>query len=86
MYGVTAPPSIAMYSPFDLLKGETPYKNDGKIKQIDILRGGPTADKWINPWIKWLKPWFETNITSPNGKYAIRLNNSDDDKKVFYNK
>ena len=78
-------PSIAMYSPWDVVKGETPKKNDGKVKQVDILRGGPTANKWIEPWLPWLTPWITTNLTQPNNKYATRMNNTGDDKKVFYN-
>ena len=84
-YGIIAPPSIALYSPFDLLKGETPERNNGEIKQIDILRGGPTADKWINPWIPFLsKKWIDTNLTKPNGEYVKRFGNSNKLQKIDY--
>ena len=36
-----------MYSHFDLTKGETPERNDGKVKQIDIFRGGTKSNKSI---------------------------------------
>lgn len=81
---IQAPPSIAMYSLFDLLKGETSEKNDGNIKKIDILKGGLVKpDEWILAY-KILNEWFNTNILNPNGKYVQRMNNSFNPHKVDY--
>ncbi len=82
---ITAIPSITMYSPYDLLKGETPTKNDGKVKQIDVLRGGPTADKWINAWIEVLDGWIEYNFQNkyPDSDYTFRYENSGKIHRVF---
>lgn len=54
-HNVNASPSLAMYSTFDLAKQETPQKNNGEIKQIDILRGGLDENRRINE--DWL-PFF----------------------------
>ncbi len=79
-------PSIVMFSYFDLLKGETPEKNDGKLKQIDILRGGPDADWRIQKeWLPFLKDnWVKENIINPNGKSVYRFNNSCNEQKKNY--
>ena len=90
-YGIKGAPSIIMYSPFDLVNGETPEKNDGRIKQIDILRGGPNADWRILKgekslgWLPFCVGWVDTNMTNPNYSWCWRLNNSANEKKVFYN-
>ncbi len=85
-HGVNASPSIAMYSKFDLATRETPSKNRGMIKQIDILRGGPDADREINEnWLPFLKDkWITTNLTSLNNQYAWRFNNSGRKNRAFY--
>lgn len=82
--GIMGSPSIAMFSTFDLLKAETPYRNNGRIKMLDILKDGPKEDKWVNPWVDWLKPWVKTNLTEPNSKYVIRMNNSSKESKISY--
>lgn len=75
--GVTGIPSLAMYSPFDLVKGETPEKNDGRIEKIDILSGGPKTEKGLASWIAGCDVrWISTNITNLNGEYVERFNNS----------
>jgi len=74
-------PSIVMFSYFDLLRGETLNDNDGILKQIDILRGGPEKNKFIKPCYNNIKGWWiPTNLfMRPNddGKLVVsRLNNS----------
>ena len=85
-HSVNASPSIAMYSKFELATGETPSENRGMIKQIDILRGGPDADKEINEnWLPFLKDkWITTNLTFLNNAYAWRFNNSGKKNRIFY--
>ncbi len=85
-HSVNASPSIAMYSKFDLATDETPLKNRGMIKQVDILRGGPDADGEINKnWLPFLKDkWITTNLTSLNNAYAWRFNNSGRKNRIFY--
>jgi len=82
-------PSIALYGKFDLLKGETKEKNDGKIKHLDTLSGGPAKDKSINNWTYHelgATGWMDSNIVKPNGEYVVRVNNSAKPKKEYYNK
>jgi hypothetical protein len=73
-------PSIAMYSPWDVVKGETPNKNNGKVTQVDVLRGGPSGnqhistqtaicDYWINNNYKTLKP--SENVWRFKNKYKL---------------
>jgi len=84
-YGVTHHPSIAMYSEFDVLRGELPTNTYGKMKQLDILRSGPKKDSSINTWYQFLSTeWIPTNITSINGDYCWRFNNSWNEQKSFY--
>ena len=61
--GILTIPSIAMYSKFDVLKGETVEKNSGQIKQIDVIRGGPVEDKFIAPRTRNnANYWIPTNL------------------------
>ena len=85
---VNASPSLAMYSTFDLARQETPERNDGKIKQVDILRGGPDANwRIIEDWLPFLKDkWIATNLTSLNNAYAWRFKNSGKKSRIFYNR
>ena len=77
VYDIIEPPSIAMYCPFDLLKKETPEKNDGKIKRIDTLKGGPVNTKWALDWINNIAEyWIPTNITNPNNQYVYKTQNT----------
>jgi hypothetical protein len=70
-------PSIAMYSPWDVVKGETPKKHDGKVTQVDVLRGAPKTDKQIEKVVYSLPLfWINVNCTSPNGNYTYRFSNS----------
>jgi hypothetical protein len=83
---INSVPSMAMYSQFDLVKGETPNSINGRVKQIDILRGGPGKNSLLKPWLEFLKDkWIPTNIAFPNNNYAWRFSNSADEKKVIYN-
>lgn len=68
-------PSIAMYSPYDITKGETPQKNNGKRKLIDTLRGGPDQEK-IEIGLKILPVWW----VEPN---LFNKNNPDGDGKLY---
>ena len=84
--GITAVPSIGMYSVFDLTEYEEPKINDGKIKQIDILRGGPTKTSSILQWFKTdasMNNWIKYNVTEPNGSYVYRVN-TNSVKQIFY--
>ncbi|MBW3003942.1 hypothetical protein KY337_05230 [Candidatus Woesearchaeota archaeon] len=84
-FGILGPPSIAMFSPFDVTKGETPYKNDGNVKMVDVLRGGPTKDKQIPKWCEILdKSWLGTNLESSKNCYVKRFQNSSKFKKIEY--
>lgn len=91
-FGLTGLPSIVLYSSFDLVKGETPTNNDGEIKQIDVVNGGPSADNWIIPWLLptdnccGLFNWVNSNLKS-NNSFCWRFYNSGSYSynKVFYN-
>ncbi len=64
---ITNPPSIGMYGLFDFEKGETLIKHTGKIKQIDLWKGGPNHEKYIVPAIKEAcMYWIDFNVF---GKY-----------------
>ena len=67
-HGLTAAPSIAMYSKYDVLKGESINNSDKQMKQVDILRGGPSMDKDLNPFYRNIKNyWITGNVTlAPN--------------------
>ena len=81
-YDIIAPPSIAMYGTFDLLKGETQQKNDGAIKRVDTLKGG---FRKINDWHEWwelLNKWISVNLINPESK-ILRYENSLEEK--FHN-
>lgn len=84
---ITLSPSIGMYSTFDLVRGETQNSNDGRIKQIDIMRGGSSKNKFINTAIKnvtgyWIPGnlFMQDNIDGDGKVY--RLNNTYKDWKV----
>jgi hypothetical protein len=79
--GITAIPSIGMYSIFDLVEYEEPKINDGWIKQIDILQGGPQFNsqipKIINSLPKWwIKPNLFSEPTPSNNGKLYRFKNS----------
>jgi len=86
-YVIKGPPSIAMFSTFDLVKGETPQSNDGKIKQIDTLFGGPATNPQIIRWIRdfqvyWINPNL-FNIPNPDGEGVLyRFMNNTNYQKV----
>ena len=76
---VTGTPSMAIYSKFDLVEGETAVKNNGEIKQIDIFRGGPNKDEFIPQWFKTdgsINNWVIYNAINPNDNYTYRAKNS----------
>ena len=86
-YGIKGAPSIIMYSPFDLVNGETPENNNGKIKQIDILRGGPKNNLQIPNWIRdfpvwWINPNLFCKATPDKDGLLYRFMNTGDYKKV----
>src|SRR3989344_660403 len=68
---VRGSPSLTLYGQFDLLKEETPEKNDGRIKHLDTLFGGPKENRFI---IQWIYPklgaidWLDSNVIEPNGE------------------
>ncbi|MEM2916547.1 MAG: hypothetical protein QXT19_04280 [Candidatus Woesearchaeota archaeon] len=70
-------PSIVMFSPWDVVKGETPEKNDGTIKYIDTMRSGPKDNTWLKKWYKnIIKYWIPSNLTEPNKEFVWRSRNS----------
>ncbi|MBN2223745.1 MAG: tetratricopeptide repeat protein [Deltaproteobacteria bacterium] len=69
-------PSIALYSKYDLEKGETLTRNDGKLKQVDIMQGGPSEDKWIFP-------TFENTYLWWINQHCLYKPNPDGDGKVY---
>jgi len=75
-YGIRTIPSIAMYSPWDITKDETPRKNDGKVTQIDILRGGPKKTKQVVDWSTEFQDWW----INPN---ILNRPTPDDDGKLY---
>ena len=80
-------PSIALYGQYDLLKGETEEKNNGKIKHLDTLYKGPLENKTILTGIIGCRDyWINPNafsIASPNGKIG-RFNNEGELKVIDY--
>jgi|GEM_PF-5872130 len=61
--GIPAIPSIAMYSTFDVLSGETLETNRGELKLIDVIRGGPDADKYVQGMVNNCSNyWIPTNL------------------------
>jgi hypothetical protein len=75
-YEIAAPPSIAMYSKFDVVLGETPFKNNGEIKRIDISRGGPAKDSGIHvTHSNLVNYWINPNLLS--------IPNPDKDGKIY---
>lgn len=85
-------PDMLMYSPFDLVKGETPGNNDGRVELIDVLFDGPGKNGYVLGWLyeqndeRTTINWIKTNITNPNGNYVLRLNNSTNAERVYINK
>jgi thiol-disulfide isomerase/thioredoxin len=81
-YGVEAPPSIVMYTSFDLLNGGTPVKNEGRIKIIDTLKGGLSkVESWETFYSFLGKEWILTN-TSNSKDYVWRFGNSNQERKI----
>lgn len=84
--GIKGIPSLAIYSQFDLANVKTIDNSKERIKQIDILRGGPGNNEVFNAWLKFMRDkWIPTNLTSPNNVFVWRFHNSADEKKVIYN-
>ena len=73
--GVTTYPSFVLYSKFDLLKGESSFKNNGEIKRIDVFPGVPTPEEVIKM-IPSMVYWLNFNIFNPNNKYLYRSDNT----------
>ena len=72
-------PSIAMYSPWEVLEGETPSNNDMNIKLLDISLGAPYKDEDIPGWLYLgddaLINWVKYNLFNNPG-YTYRENNT----------
>lgn len=63
---------------YDLVKGETKEKNDGKMKTIDIMRGAPPANDVVKATIRnTIRTLILTNVTEPNGEYVWRTQNKE---------
>lgn len=70
------PPTIVMYSPYEIIEGETPQSNDGKIKLIDMVYGSPFSNKDTQDYIAGLANyWINTNI--------FLEDNPDKDGKIY---
>lgn len=68
-------PSIFLYGLFDLTNGETKDNNDGNIKKLDIIKGGPKSNG-VSVLFKDLDAdWLPTNLTNSNSKYVWRTQN-----------
>jgi len=84
---ITEVPSIGMYSIFDLVEYEEPKINDGLIKQVDILKGGPDDNKWIPEWITsltgyWIKPNLFAEQSPENNGKLYRFKNTFDYQEI----
>jgi hypothetical protein len=85
--GIVEIPAIGMYSVFDLAEYETPDINDGLIKQVDILKGGPDDNKWIPEWITsltgyWIKPNLFAEQSPENNGKLYRFKNTFDYQEI----
>ncbi len=90
-FGSIAEPSLFIVAKYDVVKGETPEKNDGKIKVLDVLAGAPQETKYVKAWARDIcKYWASTNLTAPNGSFVWRSQNKRTEKerwsKVEYEK
>jgi len=75
-YDITRVPSVVMYSLFNLENGETPWNNDGQIKRVDVLAGGPTGNKWVkNKFFNCSLWWID--------QHCLYKPNPDGDGKVY---
>lgn len=84
---ISQSPSMALYGPYDRVKGEHPGNSDGKIKQLDVFTGGPKANQRIYRWIfkksgKDRVDWIETNLFRKNTERVLRYQNSMDGKWI----
>lgn len=82
-YNVTSLPSIVMYSPWDVVRGETPVEHDGVVTKVDILRGGPASNEkaleaanTIGEW--WVAPNLLNRPTPDDDGVLYRFLNTGD--------
>jgi|SRR3989338_2338351 len=83
-------PSTALYSTFDIARKESRENSVGRIKQIDILNGGPKRNEAIVSWAygsQSLSDWIETNFLPQQQipQRVIRLNNSAKPVEILLN-
>jgi hypothetical protein len=75
---VKGAPSTVMYSPWEILEGETPGNNDKNIKLLDVSLGAPYSDEEILLWLysgdKAVNNWVKYNLFDNPG-YTYRENN-----------
>ena len=55
---ISGVPDMVLYNRFDLAIGETSQKNNGIIKKVDIIGGGPKKDSQIAQWLNDLPLWW----------------------------
>ena len=68
-------PSLLLYSPYDILEGETPDNNDGKIKLIDVARKAPTYDGTLTITQAFIDYWIKPNLLLNPTEDAYRIFN-----------
>ncbi len=68
-------PSIFLYGLFDLTNGETKDNNDGNVKKLDIIKGGPKSNGICVLFKDLDTDWLPTNLTNYNSKYVWRTQN-----------
>ena len=57
------PPTTAIYATYDITEGETPERNDGKIKLLDMSYKGPGSNKDVqSQLINFTHYWIGPNI------------------------
>jgi hypothetical protein len=75
---VKGAPCTVMYSPWEILEGETPDNNDRNIKLLDVSLGAPYSDEEILVWLysgdKAINNWVKYNLFNNPG-YTYRENN-----------
>ena len=72
--GVSRVPSQVLYCPWDFTAGETPDRNSGVVKKLDILCGNPLPSTVIPAMSNSVK-WINSNLVR-NGSFVWRANNT----------
>lgn len=67
-----AAPSLLLYAPYDILRGETPTQNDGKMKLIDVVRGGPESAKELFEMYSDMTEFWIWNVIDDGKKHTLK--------------